>query len=108
MGYIVKPFDEKSLYTALEIALFNFSRRQALAQAFHEPESLNEKLVEKLTPRELELLGSIYEGLDNRQLAELYHLSSNAIKTHVKKIFAKLGVSSRPQAIARVRDLLSG
>lgn len=107
MGYIVKPFDVKGLYSTLEIALYNHARQQAISQAFGDFETLNTRLPERLTSRELELLKGIYEGRDNQQLAETHHVSLNTIKTHVKNIFAKLDVANRPQAIARVRALLS-
>ena len=107
MGYVVKPFDEKGLYSTLEIALFNHAKRQAATHAFQDFEHLNTRLPAKLTPRELELLKGIYEGMDNQQLAGMFFVSLNTIKTHVKSIFAKLDVASRPQAIAKVRTLLS-
>jgi LuxR family maltose regulon positive regulatory protein len=58
-----------------------------------------------LTPREVEVLGQILQGVSNRTIAERLVISESTVKTHVYHIFAKLDVSSRTEAAARTRDL---
>jgi two-component system, NarL family, response regulator LiaR len=53
---------------------------------------------EELTPRESEVLALIAVGLSNREIADELYLSSETVKTYVKRIFTKLGVSNRVQA----------
>ena len=49
----------------------------------------------RLTNREREILELIYNGASNAQIAEELFISINTVKTHVRNIFEKLGVSSR-------------
>jgi LuxR family maltose regulon positive regulatory protein len=58
-----------------------------------------------LTPREVEVLGFIVAGYTNRGIAEALVISEWTVKSHLTKIYRKLDVTSRTQAIARARDL---
>jgi DNA-binding NarL/FixJ family response regulator len=52
-----------------------------------------------LTPREREVLTLLGRGLSNTELAEALTLSEATVKTHVARIFAKLGLRDRAQAV---------
>jgi DNA-binding NarL/FixJ family response regulator len=52
-----------------------------------------------LTPREVEVLTLIGEGLSNREIGDRLVLGQATVKTHVNRIFAKIGVQSRAQAV---------
>lgn len=54
-----------------------------------------------LTPREIEVLNAIGEGLTNKAIARRLGISLHTVKFHVKSIFRKLGVRSRTGAIMR-------
>lgn len=58
-----------------------------------------------LTPRELEILERIAEGLSNREIAERLFLSENTVKTHSSRVFDKLGARRRTQAVQRGKEL---
>jgi DNA-binding NarL/FixJ family response regulator len=58
-----------------------------------------------LTPREHEILGLIAEGLSNREIGERLFVSENTVKTHSSRLFDKLGVARRTQAVQKGRDL---
>ncbi len=58
-----------------------------------------------ITPRELELLQLVAEGLSNREIAERAHVSENTVKTHVSRVFDKLGARRRTQAVQRGKEL---
>jgi LuxR family maltose regulon positive regulatory protein len=63
------------------------------------------ELIEPLSEREIEILQLIAEGLTNQEIASKLFLSLNTIKTHTRSIYAKLGVHTRTQAVARGRAL---
>jgi len=52
-----------------------------------------------LSDREREVMGHIARGLSNRQIAAVLNLTEKTVKNYVNRIFAKLAVSSRAQAI---------
>jgi LuxR family maltose regulon positive regulatory protein len=63
------------------------------------------RLAEPLSSRELEVLALIAEGLTNQEIAARLYLSLHTVKAHTRNIYAKLGVSSRTQAVAKGRAL---
>ena len=56
-------------------------------------------------PREREVLSGLCNGLSNKALARQLELTDDAIKYHLKKIYAKLGVSDRTMAVVVARQL---
>jgi DNA-binding NarL/FixJ family response regulator len=56
----------------------------------------------RLTERESEVVTFLASGMSNRDIADAMMLSENTVKTHLKSIFQKIGVSSRAQAVARI------
>jgi DNA-binding NarL/FixJ family response regulator len=56
-------------------------------------------LPDNLTPREVEVLALIGEGLSNREIGERLFLGQATVKTHVNRIFAKTAVRTRAQAV---------
>jgi DNA-binding CsgD family transcriptional regulator len=52
-----------------------------------------------ITPRELEILALVAEGLSNREIAGKLHVSENTVKTHCSRAFDKLGARRRTQAV---------
>jgi len=62
-------------------------------------------LVEPLTPRELEVLRLLSEGLPNRAIADRLGISDRTAKFHVNAILAKLGAGSRTEALVRAARL---
>ncbi len=62
-------------------------------------------LVEPLSERELEVMHLVALGLRNDEIASTLFVSSNTVKTHLAHAYAKLGVRSRTEAVARCAAL---
>jgi DNA-binding NarL/FixJ family response regulator len=62
-----------------------------------EPEPMDEPL----TPRESEVLELLGQGLSNKMIARQLHISEHTVKFHVSSVYAKLGASSRADAVSR-------
>jgi DNA-binding NarL/FixJ family response regulator len=52
-----------------------------------------------LSPREHEIVSKVAEGMRNREIAKLLHVSEHTIKNHLFRIFERLGISSRSELI---------
>ncbi|MBW4888628.1 LuxR C-terminal-related transcriptional regulator [Mucilaginibacter sp. HMF5004] len=68
---------------------------------------LNENVLDEMgiSKRELEVLQLIAQGLSNQQIAEQLFVSLNTIKTHSSKVFEKLEVQRRTQAVEKAKRL---
>ncbi len=60
---------------------------------------LDDGLLEHLTPRELEVLEALAQGLGNKSIAKQLEISQSTVKFHIAQIYAKLNVSSRVSAV---------
>ena len=58
-----------------------------------------------LTPRELQMLELIAAGLSNKEISERINLSENTVKTHLSRLFEKLGARRRTQAVQLGKEL---
>jgi DNA-binding NarL/FixJ family response regulator len=58
-----------------------------------------------LTPREVDVLNALGEGLRNIAIARKMHVSESTVRTYLSHVYSKLGVSSRTAAIVRAREL---
>ncbi len=105
-GYIVKPFNEKTLLASLEIAISNHAAEKNHELPPLNMEKLNRHLLSPLSDREFELTQLAYSGITNSQIAEKLFLSVNTVKTHLKNIFLKMDTDSRITLINRLRVLM--
>jgi LuxR family maltose regulon positive regulatory protein len=62
-------------------------------------------LLEPLSPREVEVLHLMAQGLSNQEMSERLFLALDTVKGHNRKIFGKLQVQRRTEAVARAREL---
>jgi LuxR family transcriptional regulator, maltose regulon positive regulatory protein len=78
-----------------------FGRHDAVQPASFIPQPL----IEPLSERELEVLRLVAQGLSNRQISARLCLAVSTVKGHNQRIFAKLQVQSRTEALVRAREL---
>jgi two-component system, NarL family, nitrate/nitrite response regulator NarL len=71
------------------------------ADALRGAPAVSQELPESLTPRELEVLQLLAQGLPNKQIAQRLGISDHTAKFHVNAILGKLGVQSRSEAIVQ-------
>ncbi|MES2772886.1 MAG: response regulator transcription factor [Bacteroidota bacterium] len=105
-GYIVKPFNEAGLYSAIEIALYNHAQKTGLQSPELSLQKINKHLPLTISKREFALLQLIYDGHSNKQIAGALCIAANTVKKHIYHAYTKLGASSRGSAIARMRQLV--
>jgi DNA-binding NarL/FixJ family response regulator len=105
-AYVVKPFSERSLLAALEIAMSNFARRNRQQVPLLSFTKINKHLIAQITEREFDVLQLVYEGKSNQQIADQFVISINTIKKHINSAYLKLDVSTRTKAIARLLELM--
>ena len=94
-GYLLKGIDGATLADQV--------RRVAAGGSCLSPETA-EKLTQyissqKLSEREIEVLGLISKGKSNKEIADLIFVTENTVKMHVKKILLKLRANDRTQAV---------
>ena len=95
-GYLLKDVDDLELLGCL---------RTVAGGGMYVPGPIAIKLAhhlsaEALTTREVEVLALVAEGAPNRTIAERLFISEGTVKTHLKRIVAKLDATSRTEAVA--------
>jgi len=81
---------------------------RALTQSAPAPEfALNEAALKSLgiTQREHAVLEQMAEGQSNKEIAQKLHVSPNTVKTHVSRLYEKLDVNQRVQAVQKAKEL---
>jgi ATP/maltotriose-dependent transcriptional regulator MalT len=69
------------------------------------PESRRGRVSDTLTPRERDVLAMISQGFANKRIARTLEISPETVKSHIKRIFSKLAVSTRTEAVSRAGSL---
>ncbi|MBX7546978.1 response regulator transcription factor [Streptomyces sp. NPDC004232] len=102
-GYLLKDAPPEELAAAVRSAA---AGRTALAPA------VADRLMNRLrapgtslTRRETEVLALVAEGLSNQAVGRRLHLTEGTVKSHLARVYAKLGVDSRTAAVAAATDL---
>jgi FixJ family two-component response regulator len=93
VDFLTKPFNEDELLHAVNAAIEQDRRQKA------DRRELGDLLrrIDKLTPREAQILRYVIGGMLNKQIAFFLHISEKTVKIHRHHIVEKLGVSSVAQ-----------
>ncbi|WP_433307455.1 response regulator [Actinoplanes sp. CA-030573] len=73
--------------------------RVIAAFAGRPPEAPDREILDRLTPRELDVLRLLAEGLTNAEIAARIYLGEATVKTHLSRVLMKLGLRTRVQAV---------
>ncbi len=92
-------------YTAKLLEAFAAEERTGQAERQPASAAAEQLLVEPLSPREVEILQLVADGLSNREIGERLFLALDTVKGHNRRIFEKLQVQRRTEAIAKARAL---
>ena len=92
-------------YIARLLVVFDAEEQKSDDKSNLPPASPAQPLIEPLSRRELEVLGLIAHGLSNHEISERLFLALSTVKGHNLKIFGKLDVQRRTEAVARAREL---
>ncbi len=94
-----QAYREHGIFAYLEKQAFD---RRVFLQLVEEALSAHRETspLERLTPRERQVLDLLVEGKTNKEIAEALVISPNTVKRHLQGIFAKLGVTTRAAAVA--------
>ena len=116
-GYLPKNLAGKNLISSLRaLARDEFAISRKLSSRIVDEfsrsnfqNSLNEKILGQLSPREHDVLCELQTGISNNEIARRLFISENTVKHHVQNIYKKLGVETRRQAsqVARRAGLKS-
>jgi DNA-binding NarL/FixJ family response regulator len=92
--------EDKAIVTPAMVTVF-MDHISELANVSARP-YIDQELYEELTPRELEVLQLIDDGLTNKEIADRLVIEVGTVKNHVHNILQKLDVSSREDAAAHL------
>ncbi len=96
IGFIVKPYQEEEVKALLILADHKIKHPVEKAEV---NQTTLKRLFPNLTATEQNIFLRLYEGASNQEIADKLFVSINTVKTHLKTIFSKLGVSSRLKAV---------
>ena len=93
--------------TAFLLIGFFVSRRFAKKSVTYieKQTELDQQQLAKLSGREQEMIVFLSQGYTNKEIAKSLEISPNTVKTHLSRLFEKLGVSNRTQAVAEAKLL---
>ncbi|MGW3556159.1 response regulator [Streptomyces sp. NPDC000963] len=102
-GYLLKAERPEELFAAVHAAA---QGRTALSPpvAGRVMDRMRGAAAPSLTDRERDILGQLGRGLGNREIARALFISEATVKTHLGRIYAKLGVDTRAGAVAVAKE----
>lgn len=92
-GFLVKPFQDRTLLTTIRIAHHNFEQVKTAGPL--SKTQIETKFNTKITEQEYTITTALLDGKSYKEIAALHHVSINTVKFHAKNIYTKLDISGR-------------
>ncbi|HEX2153340.1 MAG TPA: response regulator transcription factor [Acidimicrobiia bacterium] len=109
-GFLLKRAEPEKLIEAIRVVaagdalLAPSVTRRLIAEFTRSRPAGDPAVIEHLTERETEVLTLIAHGLTNQELGERLFIADNTVKTHVKRVLAKIGARDRAQAVVKAYE----
>jgi DNA-binding NarL/FixJ family response regulator len=100
-GYIVKPFRDRDIITAIDLGMYRHAEEQNKNQL--SKDDIEKRHGLSLTKMEFKIIELIWQGRSNQKIAEELFISVNTVKSHIKNIFGKFEVKNRSELLVRLR-----
>ena len=113
-GFIPKTMVGAALVNALKLVLDGerffpsetfFGQFGQRGQAGHGPAVRGSEILAQLTPRQSAVLAELVEGYSNKEIAKRLGIEEITVKVHLQRIFRRLAVANRTQAVRRAMEL---
>ncbi len=98
-GYLPKDSDAKQLVAAISALAQGSLYLHDSSRAFLAPRALESSLAKDLSTRERQLLALMAQGCSNKEIALKLYLSTGTVKSYSSRLFEKLSVQGRTQAV---------
>jgi DNA-binding NarL/FixJ family response regulator len=104
-GYLLKRSSSNEILQALRDvktggAPMSGEIARAVIQSFRKPVAVTPE-IQSLTPREVEILGFLAQGYVSKEIAERLGISYETVRTHLVRVYQKLHVRSRTEAVIK-------
>lgn len=105
-GYLLKAAPEEELLAGIRaVAAGEVALAPSVSRVLVRRAAQPVAPVPALSPRELDVLRLVAEGLSNRAIADRLYVGEATVKTHLLHVFAKLAVDDRTRAVTRAMEL---
>lgn len=99
-GFLVKPFQDRTLLASIKMAMANFTRLQT-------PTTLTKRQIElqlkgSITEQEFLMIKNLQDGKSYKQIAADNFISVNTVKYHIKNIYSKFNLTGRAELASRI------
>jgi DNA-binding NarL/FixJ family response regulator len=103
-AFLVKPFSNEDLFSAIEIALFNHEK--LIEETKKNKTNLLQMAIERyqITSREEEIILLVSQGFRHKEISQRLFISEATVKRHLSNIFQKLGVQSSIDALNKLQE----
>jgi RNA polymerase sigma factor (sigma-70 family) len=96
----IQPFDDNLSEAAVTASAPGVLSQESATETEFWSDQVTHPALNRLSPREREILSLLAKGWSNRRIAEERSLSLNTVRTHVQNVLVKLGVHSKLEAVA--------